>query len=144
VLIDSTGIKVEGEWNARKHGGANRRVWRKIHLGIDEQTLQVRAIEVAISDAPMSPELLGQIAPRHEVASVSTDRAATRANAMTPSPPSPRSSRPVATPSAGRRPPRARRRAMKRRALHAASAARCGHDGADTIAEAAPRRRCVA
>ena len=30
LLIDSTGIKVEGEgeWNARKHGGAKRRVWR--------------------------------------------------------------------------------------------------------------------
>jgi len=28
-LIDSTGIKVEGEgeWNARKHGGGKRRVW---------------------------------------------------------------------------------------------------------------------
>lgn len=39
LLIDSTGIKVEGEgdWNARKHGGTKRRVWRKIHPGIDEQ-----------------------------------------------------------------------------------------------------------
>jgi hypothetical protein len=38
LLIDSTGIKVEGEgeWNARKHGGTKRRVWRKIHIGIDE------------------------------------------------------------------------------------------------------------
>ena len=34
LSIDSTGIKVEGEgeWNARKHGGAKRRVWRKIHI----------------------------------------------------------------------------------------------------------------
>ena len=41
LLIDSTGIKVEGEgeWHARKHGGPKRRVWRKIHLGIDEQTI---------------------------------------------------------------------------------------------------------
>ncbi len=33
------GIKVEGEgeWNARKHGGPKRRVWRKIHIGIDEK-----------------------------------------------------------------------------------------------------------
>jgi hypothetical protein len=32
LLIDSTGIKVkgEGEWNARKHGGAKRRLLRKI------------------------------------------------------------------------------------------------------------------
>jgi hypothetical protein len=44
LLIDSTGIKVEGEgeWNARKHGGAKRRVWHKIHLGIDEETLKIR------------------------------------------------------------------------------------------------------
>src|SRR6056297_1371913 len=46
--MDSTGIEVkvkgEGEWHARKHGGAKRRVWRKIHLGIDEQTLEIRAI----------------------------------------------------------------------------------------------------
>jgi len=44
LLIDSTGIKVEGEgeWNARKHGGPKRRVWRKVHLGIDEQTLEIQ------------------------------------------------------------------------------------------------------
>ena len=38
LLVDSTGIKVEGEgeWHARKHGGPKRRVWCKIHLGIDE------------------------------------------------------------------------------------------------------------
>ena len=38
LLIDSTGIKAEGEgeWNARKHGGPKRRLWRKIHIGLDE------------------------------------------------------------------------------------------------------------
>lgn len=40
LLIYSRVIKVEGEgeWNARKHGGAKRPVWCKVHLGIDEQT----------------------------------------------------------------------------------------------------------
>lgn len=35
LLIDSTGIKAEGEgeWNARKHGRPKRRIWRKIHIG---------------------------------------------------------------------------------------------------------------
>jgi len=66
LLIDSTGIKVEGEgeWNARKNGGPKRRVWRKIHLRIGEQTLEVRAVEVTgsnIRDAPMLPERLSQI-----------------------------------------------------------------------------------
>lgn len=61
LLIDSTGIKVEGEgeWHARKHGGPKRRVWRKIYLGIDEETLEIRAVEVSTSnvgDAPMLPE----------------------------------------------------------------------------------------
>lgn len=44
--VDSTGIEVEGEWNARKHGGAKRRIWRKRHIGIDEETLEGRAVEV--------------------------------------------------------------------------------------------------
>jgi Transposase DDE domain len=80
LLIDSTGIKVEGEgeWNARKHGGAKRRVWRKIHLAIDEQTLEVRAVEVTgsnVGDAPMLPELLGQIPDVEEIGSVTADGA---------------------------------------------------------------------
>jgi hypothetical protein len=80
LLIDSTGIKVEGEgeWNARKHGGTKRRVWRKVHLGIDEQTLEIRAVEVTssdVGDAPMLPELLSQIPPDQEIASVTADGA---------------------------------------------------------------------
>jgi hypothetical protein len=80
LLIDSTGIKVEGEgeWNARKHGGQKRRVWRKIHIGIDEQTLEVRAVEVTssdVGDAPMLPEPLDQIPPDQEIASVTADGA---------------------------------------------------------------------
>ena len=75
LLIDSTGIKVEGEgeWNARKHGGPKRRVWRKVHLGIDEETLEIRAVEFTSSDegdAPMLPELLAQIPADQDIASV--------------------------------------------------------------------------
>ncbi len=70
--MDSTGIKVEGEgeWHARKHGGSKRRIWRRIHLGIDEKTLEVRAIEVTgsnIGDAPMLPGLLAQIPPNRRL-----------------------------------------------------------------------------
>ena len=46
----STGIKSKGEWNARKHGGPKRRIWRKIHIGIDEETLEVRAVEVTTNN----------------------------------------------------------------------------------------------
>lgn len=80
LLIDSTGIKVEGEgeWNARKPGGPKRRVWRKIHLGIAEETLEIRAVEVTssnIGDAPMLPELLAHIPPDQKIASVTADGA---------------------------------------------------------------------
>ena len=80
LLIDSTGIKSEGEgeWNARKHGGSKRRIWRKIHIGIDEETLEVRAVEVTTSnvgDAPMLPELLNQIPPDQDIGLVTADGA---------------------------------------------------------------------
>ena len=80
LLIDSTGIKVEGEgeWNARKRGGQKRRVWRKIHIGIDEQTLEVRAVDVTsndVGDAPMLPELLNQIPLDQEIANITADGA---------------------------------------------------------------------
>jgi len=47
LLIDSTGIKAagEGEWWTRKHGASRPRQWRKVHLGIDANTMEVRAIE---------------------------------------------------------------------------------------------------
>ena len=80
LLIDSTGIKVEGEgeWHARKHGGAKRRVWRKIHLGIDEETLEIRAVEITgshVGDAPILPDLLNQIPEDQEIGSVTADGA---------------------------------------------------------------------
>lgn len=40
LAIDSTGLKVhgEGEWKIRMHGKGKRRVWRKLHLGVDTAT----------------------------------------------------------------------------------------------------------
>ena len=80
LLVDSTGIKVEGEgeWHTRKHGGSKRRVWRKLHLGIDEETLEIRAVEVTssnVGDAPMLPDLLAQLPPDQEIATVTADGA---------------------------------------------------------------------
>jgi len=80
LLIDSTGIKVEGdgEWHARKHGPSKRRRWLKLHLGIDAETLEVQAVEVTgagVGDAPMLPELLTQIPPDQDIASVTADGA---------------------------------------------------------------------
>lgn len=50
-----------------------------MHLGIDAQTLEIRAIEEfagnAIGDAPMRPELLAQIHMDEQLHSVSADGA---------------------------------------------------------------------
>jgi hypothetical protein len=66
LLVDSTGIKFlgEGEWKCKKHGPERRRQWRKLHIGIDAQTLQVRAICVTsnnVTDAAVMPQLLTQV-----------------------------------------------------------------------------------
>ncbi|WP_168161824.1 IS5 family transposase [Rhodovulum sulfidophilum] len=71
-------VEGEGEWHARKHGGPKRRVWRKIHLGVDEETLEIRAVEITgshIGDAPVLPDLLSQISEGQEIGSVTADGA---------------------------------------------------------------------
>ena len=58
--------------------GATWLTWRKVHLGIDEHTLEIRAVEVtssAVGDAPMLPELLAQIPADQDIASVTADGA---------------------------------------------------------------------
>jgi hypothetical protein len=80
LLVDSTGIKMlgEGEWKTKKHGADYRRQWRNVHLGIDAATLEIRAMEVtdnSIGDAPMLPNLLGQISTEEQISSVSGDGA---------------------------------------------------------------------
>jgi hypothetical protein len=72
LLVDSTGIKMlgEGEWKTKKHGAEYRRQWRKVHLGIDAETLEIRAIEVTdnkTGDAPMLPELMNQIPESEQI-----------------------------------------------------------------------------
>lgn len=80
LLVDSTGIKIlgEGEWKTKKHGADYRRQWLKVHLAIDAQSLEVRAIEVTtneVGDAPMLPELLSQIPPDEVIKIVTADGA---------------------------------------------------------------------
>jgi len=56
----------EGKWKTKKHGAEYRRRWRKVHLGIDASTLDIRTMEVtnkSIGDAPVLPALLDQIPP---------------------------------------------------------------------------------
>ena len=58
LLVDITALKMvgEGEWKRKKHGAEYRRQWRKLHIGIDAQTLEIRAIEItpnSVGDAPV-------------------------------------------------------------------------------------------
>lgn len=80
LLVDSTGIKMigEGEWKARKYGVSYRRQWRKVHIGIDAETFDIRAIEVtsnAVGDGQTLPDLLAQIPEDETIVTVGGDGA---------------------------------------------------------------------
>ena len=92
LLIDSTGIKAmgEGEGSARKHGASRPRQRCKLHLGINADTLEVRAVEgeqasaigprepangSRAGDAPMLPKRLAQIPPEEPIIKVAADGA---------------------------------------------------------------------
>ena len=80
LLVDSTGIKFlgEGERKCKKHGPERRRQWRKLHIGIDAQTLQIRAICVTsnnVSDACVLPDLLRQLPGDETLESLTGDGA---------------------------------------------------------------------
>jgi Transposase DDE domain len=51
VVIDSTGLRVygAGEWRIWKHRVSRRRTWRKVHLGVDERTKEIVAVELTRS-----------------------------------------------------------------------------------------------
>nr|WP_322716380.1 IS5 family transposase [Nostoc sp. ChiQUE02]MDZ8229249.1 IS5 family transposase [Nostoc sp. ChiQUE02] len=76
IVVDSTGVKVygEGEWKVRIHGVSKRRTWRKLHLGVDEETGEILAAVVTtndIADCEVLPDLLEQI--DQEIEQVSGD-----------------------------------------------------------------------
>ena len=63
IVLDYTGLKVfgEGEWKVPKHGKGRRRVWRKLHLSVDEKSGEVLAVRMSEGDAadgPYLPELV--------------------------------------------------------------------------------------
>ena len=80
LLVDSTGLKFlgEGEWKRKKHQPEYRRQWRKLHIGIDAETLQIRAVQLTtnnVSDSQVLGDLLDQIPPDEQIDSVYTDGA---------------------------------------------------------------------
>ena len=80
LLIDANGIRAagEGEWKAEMPSENKKRLRRKLHLGMEEETLEIRAVRVTTSnvgDAPMLSDLLEQIPPGQEIAKVTADEA---------------------------------------------------------------------
>ena len=68
----------DGEWLARKHGTHRRRQSRKVHLAMDTDTGDIRAVEFTSSregDSLVLPELLDQIPPDEEIGTVTGDGA---------------------------------------------------------------------
>ncbi len=66
----------EGEWKRKKHGAEYRRQWRKFHIGIDAETLQIRAVQLStnnVSDSQVLGDLLDQIPQDERIDSVYTD-----------------------------------------------------------------------
>ena len=66
IVIDATGLKVygAGEWHRYKHRMSRRRTWRKLHLGVDERTKEIVAVELTgsrVHDSQPLPALLEQI-----------------------------------------------------------------------------------
>lgn len=48
LVFDSTGLKIfgEGEWKVRQYGWKKRRVWRKLHLAVNDKNQQIEAFEL--------------------------------------------------------------------------------------------------
>ena len=66
LVVDSTGLKIlgSGEWNVHKYKASrNRRDWRKLHIGVDDEGFIVAAKLTVSSgdDASTLPDLLEQI-----------------------------------------------------------------------------------
>jgi Transposase DDE domain len=51
IVVDSTGVKIygEGEWCVKKHGAQYQRTWRKIHLAVDANDLQILSCKLTTS-----------------------------------------------------------------------------------------------
>lgn len=151
LLIDSTGIKVEGEgeWNARKHGGAKRRVGGRYTSELTNKRWRSgrRSSPPAMwGTHPCCPSfsIRSRLTRRSRVSPLTAP--STPASATTPSPPAAlrRSYRPERTANPGRPMAPGRSHGMKPSVHRGASVAPSGDDGAAITAEAAQRPKCTA
>lgn len=65
LFLDSTGIKVVGEkeWTNHKHGTRQRKIWRKLHIGVtdDGNIVAGEVMTLRDSDIATVPKLLEQV-----------------------------------------------------------------------------------
>jgi hypothetical protein len=66
ILINSTGVQVlgEGEWKRLKHGESRCQVWKKLHIALDADSLDIVALSVTDSvrlDCNYLPALIEEI-----------------------------------------------------------------------------------
>lgn len=66
VIVDATGIKVqgEGEWKVKIHGKGRPRKWIKLHVAIDERTQEIVgeiSTEAMVDDGKAFPQVMQQV-----------------------------------------------------------------------------------
>jgi hypothetical protein len=66
VIVDATGIKIqgEGEWKVKVHGKGRPRKWIKLHVAIDERTQEIVGeilTEATIDDGKAFPKVVQQV-----------------------------------------------------------------------------------
>ncbi len=66
IIVDATGIKVqgEGEWKVKVHGKGRPRKWIKLHVAIDERTQEIvgeMSTEATVDDGKAFPKVVQQV-----------------------------------------------------------------------------------
>ena len=68
IVFDSTGLKVygEGEWKVKQHGVSKRRMWRKLHIGMDPNSGEIIVAEltdngVGSGDGKVAGEMIKKV-----------------------------------------------------------------------------------
>ena len=61
IVVDATGLKIfgEGEWKVRQHGYTKRRMWRKLHVGIDVASKEIVTMELTDNHVGENKKLAG-------------------------------------------------------------------------------------
>ena len=65
LIVDSTGLQVcdQGKWHSQKHGEKKRKLWKKLHIGVDSQgwIIASRLTESHAQDPSQVPTLFAQV-----------------------------------------------------------------------------------